>query len=65
MESKQWYQSRILWLCVADVAASIGDAIINGATWQNITMAAVGAIIAVLRTDTTKQINIATKEASK
>lgn len=53
---KKWYQSRMIWTGVAAVTIAAGEAILAGGDWRTVAIAAIGALVIVLRPLTTKAI---------
>lgn len=54
--SKKWYQSRLVHTGVMTVLAAVLDGVVNGLDWRQIVVGSLGALIVVLRADTTKGI---------
>ena len=57
MDTKKWYQSKLLWLGVLQIAgAGLVASIDIDATWQSIVLAVFGAATIALRATTTKAL---------
>lgn len=63
MTIKNWYKSRIIWLGMLSVVSAALTTIIQGATWQQAVLAAVGALNILLRTQTDSTIKRKPKPA--
>ena len=53
---KKWYRSRLVWLGVATVIGAGVTAWASGGSWKEGVVAAIGAAIIFLRTDTAKAL---------
>lgn len=56
IDKKKWHQSRMVWLGVLTIVGAAVTAWASGGTWKEAVIAAVGAAIIFLRTDTTAAI---------
>jgi len=58
---KVWWSSKTLWLGVTAVLLAISDAVLNGLGWRGITIAAIGALVVVLRAITGSSLTMKRK----
>ncbi|MCK5608487.1 hypothetical protein KAR91_41785 [Candidatus Pacearchaeota archaeon] len=58
MQTKPWYQSRLLWVgAIQLMTAALNASLENGATWVTITLSVLGVATVVLRTQTTTRLS--------
>lgn len=53
---KKWYNSRLIQLGGAAVLSAVADGVLHGWGWRQIVWTALGALVVVLRVDTTKAV---------
>lgn len=54
--NKKWYSSRLIRLGSAAAMAAVADGVLNDWGWRQIVVAVIGALVVVLRADTTKAV---------
>ena len=54
--TKKWYNSRLIQLGSAAVLAAVADGVLHDWGWRQIVWAALGALVVILRADTSKAV---------